>query len=337
MDSAAMIQFEWFWAFAFLPLPWIVRAIVPPASQGQGAALKVPFYAVFAHLTQPHALGTGKRRHWHHLLATVIWLLLVSAAARPQWLGAAIELPVSGRDMLLAVDLSGSMQREDMGLPGERVDRLTAAKVVLGQFIQRREGDRVGLILFGSRAYLHTPLTFDRKTVFTMLMESSIGLAGKETALGDAIGLAVKRLRERPENQRVLILLTDGANNAGEIDPHKAAELAAHAGVKIYTVGVGAEEMIVSGGFTRQRINPAADLDETTLRAIAATTGGQYFRAKDRAGLENIYAELDRLEAVESDYNIFRPLKSLYFWPVAAALFLVLLWALVSGRRYETS
>jgi Ca-activated chloride channel homolog len=320
------LEFAWPWSFALLPLPWLLRYLLPPVPQNQGAALKVPFYAELAALQAQASHASASRRYFPHFFAALIWLLLVVAAARPQWLGEPVNLPMSGRDLLLALDLSGSMQREDMGLAGERVDRLTAAKVVLGQFIQRRTGDRVGLILFGSRAYLQTPLTFDLATVRTMLMESAIGLAGKETAIGDAIGLAVKRLRERPEGQRVLILLTDGANNAGEVEPRKAAELAAQAGVKIYTVGMGAEEMIVSAGFGRQRINPSMDLDEDTLRYIAERTGGQYFRAKDRAGLEQIYVELDKLEALEVDSDIFRPVRALYYWPLGTALGLVLLW-----------
>jgi Ca-activated chloride channel family protein len=244
----------------------------------------------------------------------------VSAAARPRWVGEQLELPVSGRDLMLAVDLSGSMEIEDFVIDGDAVDRLTATKYVASDFIARRNGDRLGLILFGRNAYLQTPLTFDLTTVRTLLLESVIGLAGKETAIGDAIGLAIKRLKDNDEQSRVLILLTDGANTAGEVTPLKAAELAATHGLKIYTIGIGADEMIRRTLFGRQRVNPSRDLDEKTLRAIAEQTGGQYFRARDTAELERIYTQLDELEPVEAEQQTFRPVQALFVWPLAAAL-----------------
>jgi Ca-activated chloride channel family protein len=226
----------------------------------------------------------------------------------------------------LAVDLSGSMQEQDFVLKGERVDRLTAIKAVAGNFIERRVGDRIGLILFGEQAYLQAPLTFDRKTVKTLLDESAIGLAGRSTAIGDAIGLAVKRLRKRSEKDRVLILLTDGANTAGVVDPVQAAQLAAHEGLKIYTIGVGADEMMVQDMlFGLRKINPSSDLDEKTLKTIASLTGGEYFRARDTRALEKIYSELDKLEPVQSDARQFRPRTALYYWPLAASLLIAAL------------
>jgi Ca-activated chloride channel family protein len=163
-------------------------------------------------------------------------------------------------------------------------------------------------------------LTFDRVTVDTLLREAVIGLAGKETAIGDAIGLAVKRLRDQPQNSRVLVLLTDGANTAGELSPVKAAQLAAEENLKIYTIGIGADEMLVRSLFGTRRVNPSADLDEKTLKAIAQTTGGRYFRARDTAELEKIYGLLDALEPVEKDPQAFRPTRALYYWPLAGAL-----------------
>ncbi len=239
---------------------------------------------------------------------------------RPQWLGDFVEFPVSGRDLIMAVDLSGSMQEEDFLLRGQRVDRLTATKFVAGDFIDRRIGDRIGLILFGERAYLQAPLTLDRKTVKTLLYESAIGLAGRATAIGDAIGLAVKRLRLRENANKVLILLTDGANSAGEVEPIEAARLAAREGLKIYTIGVGADEMVVDFFFGSRKINPSADLDEKTLNEIADMTGGRYFRARDTQELDEIYVLLDELEPVERDVRRFRPRKSLYFWPLTIAM-----------------
>ena len=185
--------------------------------------------------------------------------------------------------------------------------------------------NRVGLILFGSRAYLQTPLTFDTETTATLLDESEIGLAGRETAIGDAIGLAVKRLREDGASDRVLVLLTDGANTSGEVQPLQAAEFAAREGLTVYTVGVGADEMRVQDFFGSRVVNPSADLDEDTLRAIAERTGGRYFRARDAAGLAQIYEILDELEPVESDVEIIRPVRELFYWPMGLAYALALL------------
>jgi Ca-activated chloride channel family protein len=191
----------------------------------------------------------------------------------------------------------------------------------------------VGLILFGERAYLQAPLTFDRKTVRTLLDESVIGLAGQFTAIGDAIGLAVKRLRERDQKNRVLILLTDGANTAGEVDPIQATRIAAEAGLKIYTVGIGADAMLVNSRFGRRQVNPSRNLDEKALRNIAELTGGRYFRARDTQEMEKIYAELDRLEPVTEEELNYRPTKSLYMWPLSISLILAALLVLYQQRR----
>jgi Ca-activated chloride channel family protein len=315
-----MIEFAWFWLLLALPLPWLVRRLLPPAEEASGAALRTPFLDDLEHL--PSARRTRTANPVLLWLAGAAWVLLVGAAARPQWLGDPVEQGVSGRDLLLAVDLSGSMQMEDFILEGKQVDRLTATQAVAGQFIERRVGDRLGLILFGEKAYLQAPLTFDRKTVRVLLDEAAIGLAGDKTAIGDAIGLAVKRLRDNPADQRVLILLSDGANTAGAVAPLQAADLAARAGLKIYTIGIGADEMVVRDFFGSRRVNPSQDLDEVTMRGIAEKTGGRYFRARDTAELESIYGLLDRLEPVERDKRYYRPRTELYVWPLGAALLL---------------
>jgi Ca-activated chloride channel family protein len=245
-------------------------------------------------------------------------------------------VPVSGRNLMLAVDLSGSMDQKDFELGNRRVDRLTATKAVASDFISRREGDRIGLTLFGERAYLQVPLTLDRETVKILLMEAFIGLAGEKTAIGDAITLAVKRIHDQEEDagEQVLVLLTDGANTAGEIDPMKAAELAAQVGLRIYTIGIGAEQMEVAsiiGG--RRRVNPSADLDEETLTGIADLTGGRYFRATDTATLQEIYRLVDELEPVEEPEAGFRPVQSLYFWPLGGAFALSAFLGIVSLLR----
>jgi Ca-activated chloride channel family protein len=321
------IEFASPWLLAALPLPILVAWLLPAAADSAGAALRLPFYnALHASMGE----GRGSRSRWRLLLASLAWCCLVLAAARPQVLGDPVQLPVSGRDLLLAVDISGSMETADMLLGKQVATRLAAVKYVAGDFIQRREGDRLGLILFGDQAYLQTPLTFDRNTASIQLDEAAIGLAGQRTAIGDAIGLAVKRLRDQPQENRVLILLTDGENTAGTVDPQKAAEIAASSGVRIYTIGVGADERVVSGFFGKRRV-ANSELDEPALIAIAEKTGGQYFRARDIAGLEAIYRLLDELEPVSGDEEVFRPVHELYMWPLATALFICLLLGLLAS------
>ncbi len=312
-----MIHFEWPWLLAALPLPFLIRWLVPVNMPVEQAALKVPFLDDFS---GAETRVVSQTRQWPLWLAAIAWLLLVIACTRPQWLGEPIEQAVSGRDLMLAVDLSGSMEEQDFFINKRAVDRLTAAKQVAGDFINRRVGDRVGLILFGTQAYLQTPLTFDRKTVLTLLNEAVIGLAGDNTAIGDAIGLAVKRLKNEQVNSRVLVLMTDGANTAGEVSPLKAAELAADNHLKIYTIGIGADEMIVRSFFGNRKVNPSVDLDEKTLIKIAESTGGQYYRARNTDELNNIYMRLDELEPVEKDKQYFRPRSELYYWPLSLAL-----------------
>ena len=319
-----MFEFELIWILLFFPLPWLVK-ISLPAIENSTQALKVPFYKRWIELQQGSSSNSKKKSKSVWILYSA-WLLLIIAAAKPMWIGDPVSLPVSGRDLMLAVDLSGSMESADFVLNGNQVDRLTAVKSVAGEFIKRREGDRIGLVLFGKRAYVQTPLTFDRTTVSYMLNESEIGLAGKETAIGDGIGLAVKRLRDRPQESRVLILLTDGANTAGEIEPLKAAELAKTIGLKIYTIGVGADTMEVQSFFGTRRVNPSADLDEETLTKIAALTDGAYFRAKDTKGLEDIYSKLDILEPTIQNSETLRPEKALFYWPLGLCLFLLFIY-----------
>ena len=307
-----MIQLEWPWVLLLLPLPLLARWLLPEAGANRLAALRTPFLAELELASGRGAPAADKKAL---VIAALAWLLLVLAAARPQWSGEPVQVPVAGRDLLLAVDLSGSMEVEDFQLEGRLVDRLTATKSVAGRFIRRRAGDRLGLVLFGRQAYLQSPMTFDRATVEQLLMESAIGLAGKETAIGDAIGLAVKRLQDKDAASRVLILLTDGANTAGAVSPLKAAALAAQAGLKIYTIGVGADELLVQSLLGTRRVNPSRDLDEDTLRAIADRTGGRYFRARDTTELEQIYALLDELEPVVEEAQPFRPTTSLFAWP----------------------
>lgn len=317
-----MFEFAWPWIFVLLPLPWLLRVLLPAADSGE-PALKVSFLDDLEGLARRRARANlpAWRQQAPFLL---LWLLLLLAAARPQWLGEPLPVAASGRDLLVAVDVSGSMDFPDMQWQDEDVSRLDLVQHLLGDFLESREGDRVGLILFGSKAYLQAPLTFDRHTVRVWLDEAKIGIAGKNSAIGDAIGLALKRLRQRPAQSRVLILVTDGANNGGEIDPLTAARLAAEEGVKIYPIGIGADpEQNGSLGFLG--INPSLDLDEPALKAIAEVTGGRYFRARDGQELQAIKDTLDQLEPVTQQPTQARPAQALYSWPLAAALLLSLL------------
>ena len=326
-----MFEFAWPWIWALLPLPLLVFLLAPKLER-QATALVVPFFSAISTLSGSSTFAKSQSLLLK-ALAILIWVLTLSAAARPQWVGDPIHLPASGRDLLLAVDISGSMDEVDMVVDNRRLPRIDVVKFVVGDFVKRRETDRLGLILFGTQAYLQAPLTFDRVTVNTLLQEAQLGFAGPKTAIGDAIGLAIKRLRDRPEASRVLILLTDGANTAGEIDPRKAAELAKTAGIRIYTVGVGADEMIQNSFFGARRVNPSLDLDENTLTYISESTGGQYFRARNPKELVQIYSELDRLEPVEQEAQTFRPIATLYFWPLAIAFALSLVFAWVNSTK----
>lgn len=329
------IQFIWPWVFLALPLPLLLRLMLPASDRNQDMPLHVPFIEDFNSLQ--HSGGFINKNKWMMLLASLAWCCLIAAAARPQWLGERVDIPISGRDLMMAVDLSGSMAAQDFDLNGRTINRLQAVKVVAGEFIKRREGDRIGLILFGQQAYLQTPLTFDTHTINIMLQESLIGIAGKATAIGDAIGLAIKRLNGKTAEKQVLILLTDGANTAGEVTPLKAAQLAASQKLKIYTIGVGAERREMGGFFFNQSV-PNNEIDEKTLTQIAQITGGKYFRARNTQQLAEIYALIDELEPVEQESQSFRPVMALFMWPLGMGLLLASLLALfpITGQLLLT-
>lgn len=318
---------EWIWPICFflLPLPALIRWLFKPNEKKQ-AALTVPSMIKFSSLSSTESLSAGLNTTKLAIL-WMAWVLLLTAAARPQWVGEMVSLPTTGRDVMLAIDISGSMATEDMQVNGNYVDRLSVVKAVISQFLEARKGDRVGLVLFGTNAYVQAPLTFDLKSVKKLLVQAPVGIAGGKTAIGDAIGLTVKRLRERPPQDKIVILLTDGANNVGEVPPIKAAELATVDEIKIYTIGVGAEEMRVPslfGSLTGRTTNPSADLDEKTLKKIASITEGQYFRAKDTRTLVQIYNIIDQLEPIEQEPETYRPFQVLYYWPLGLSLLLFL-------------
>ena len=329
-------------ALLLLPLPLLARRLLRPATPSAAGALRVPFYRRLVGASGgERAAAPAPLVRW--LLALAIWLLLVVAAARPALVGAPEPVAVEARDLMLAIDLSGSMEQQDFALDGRPTERLDVVKAVADDFIGRREGDRVGLVLFGERAYLQAPLTLDRRAVRSLLDEAQVGLTGQRTAIGDALAIAVKRLRDRPADSRVIVLLTDGSSNAGALEPLDAARIAARLGIRVYTIGVGSERMVARTAFGPRVVDPSEDLDEDTLRRIAETTGGRYFRARDVDELSRIYALLDELEPVSGDPLFVRPSIELFFWPLGLAWALTLAgaaWLTLprpSGARAATS
>ena len=323
-----MIHIAWPWIAALAPLPWIHRRWRRAASVGV-AALFLPFTASLA----THEATLGNARRGTRALFALVWLLLVLAAMRPQWLGPPLPAPTSGRRILLAVDVSGSMATEDMA---NDASRLQVVQQVAGRFIDGRRGDQVGLILFGTHPYLQTPVTTDLKTVHRFLDEAMVGMAGPQTAIGDAIGLAIKRLRDanaarpgRGAKHTVLILLTDGRSNTGVLDPIQAARFAKQVGLRIYTIGVGAPPG--SGPFG---LGGNQDLDEHALEKIAAITGGRYFRATDAHTLREVYRQIDRLEPVTGRAQWLRPTDEWFAYPLAIALLLSVPAALTGARGW---
>ncbi|MBB6600081.1 VWA domain-containing protein [Luteimonas sp. MC1825] len=326
----AFAGFDWPWMLLVLPLPWLVRRLVPPLPDA-GPALRVPWSARVRELAgaATHAGGTGTRVP---ALAWLGWALLCVAAARPMAWGEAVQPPDVGRELVLAVDLSASMGERDMLLGGDVVDRLTAAKAVIADFLERRHDDRVGLLVFGRSAYALAPPTTDLASVREQLADTVVALAGRETAIGDAIGLGVKRLQAQREGQRVLVLLTDGVNTAGMLDPLKAAGIAADEDVRIHTIAFGGDgEALSVFGFRLP--SGGNEIDEATLVRIADMTGGRSFRAADTESLAQIYAEIDQLEPIEHPGEALRPRLERYVWPLAAALCCGLLALPLAWRR----
>jgi len=328
-----LIEWLWPWLSLLAPLPWLLRRLLPPAARRQ-PALRAPFFEDWRELEATQRGSMARGSLLPGALLWLAWLLLLAAAARPTWVGEPVELPRSGRDLMLAIDISGSMRIEDMQVGERLLPRIAVVRELGSSFIERRRGDRIGLILFGSKAYVQSPLSFDTRTVGRFLAEAQIGFAGTETAIGDAIGLAVKRLRERPAQSRVLILLTDGQDTASAVPPREAAQVAADLGIRIHTIGVGADALTLPGlfgsSFGARQINPAAELDEATLQKIAQLTGGRYFRARDPRELAGIYQLLDELEPVEQARAVYRPRRALGYIPLLLALcatFALALWA----------
>ncbi len=320
-----MLGFAHAWLLLLLPLPWLARSLLPPHQEAR-TAVRVPFLRRLSQLTgQPpgNRLAMAKRPLSQWFMLVLAWILVVTAIARPQRLEEPIikELPM--RDLLVAVDLSGSMETMDFtDAEGAIVDRLSAVKQVLDSFFTRRDGDRVGLILFGSAAFVQVPFTDDLDVVRELLDEAQIGMLGPKTMLGDAMGLAINQFERSEVEERVLIVLTDGNDTGSLVPPERAAEIARDNKVVVHPIAIG---------------DPAAvgeqALDVKTLENIASTTGGGYFHANDRNELESVYAYLDEINPRQVETQSYRPLTELYHWPLAGAIVLTLLYFLLLEIR----
>ncbi|MBL4240194.1 vWA domain-containing protein [Vibrio fluvialis] len=309
----ANIEFVWWWLFVLVPLPLIVYRFLPQVKER--AAIQLPYLP-----QQNQAIAP---RQWlAKTLVIALWLCLVTAAARPVWYGEPVTTSPKHRDMMLVVDLSYSMSQQDMKSGDQFIDRLSAVKQVLSDFIAKRQGDRLGLIFFADHAYLQTPLTLDRQTIAQQLNQAVLRLIGTKTAIGEGIGLATKTFIDSDAPQRVMILLSDGSNTSGVLDPMEAAKIAKKYHTTIYTVGVGAGEMMVKEFFMTRKVNTAEDLDEKTLQAIAKETGGQYFRARNQQDLQHIYDTINQLEPISKASQTWRPQSEWFGYPLALALLL---------------
>ena len=312
------------WVFIALPLPIILWFLLPRVPQQLPAALRVPFFSALMGIMDGKQYRLGNSTH--QTLLVFIWALSLFALSGPRWVGEPLPVAREGHNIMLALDLSGSMELDDMVLNGRRVSRLAVVKRAASQFVSERKIDKIGLILFGSQAYLQTPLTYDHHSVLMRIEDATVGLAGKTTSIGDALGLAVKRLQDVPAQGRVIILLTDGVNNSGVLAPLKAADLAATEGIKIYTIGLGANNDPKLARALFMSLNVALDLDENTLKEVAKITGGRYFRATDGQSLHAVYQTINQMETVSQEKQTSRPQHEYYAWPLAIALFLFIYW-----------
>lgn len=317
------------WAFIALPFPWLIWFGVPRAVVELPAALKVPFFKGMVDVLSREKADVTQSAKTPLLF--LIWCLLVVALAGPRWIGEPRSLAKDGYNIMMALDVSGSMELNDMVVRGRPVMRLAVVKRAAEEFVQNRVGDRIGLILFGTRAYLQTPLTYDRHSVLLRIEDATVGLAGNTTSIGDALGLAVKRLQSVPKEGRMIILLTDGVNNSGVLPPLKAAELARDYGIKVYTIGLGATADPQDFGGMFLDMNARADLDEETLKEVSNMTGGRYFRATDLSSLQKIYDIINQMEKTSQEQASIRPQHEYYPWPLGLAMGLFLYWLAMIG------
>lgn len=335
-----MISFQWPWMLLLLLLPLILwlpgwqRSMRSLDHQERQVTLLHPALQHLQqafHTTRP-AIPLGSRIYF--LLLSLLWIGLTLALMRPQWLEPYTQQHTEGYDLMLAVDASNSMQALDFTVEGKRVSRMQIVKGVMSRFIEGRVNDRVGLVIFGSQAFVLSPLTMDRQVVRQLLGNLVPRIAGDGTAIGDALALGVKKLRQRPEGSRVLVLIADGENTAGFFPPIEAAQLAAREGIRIYSIGVGSNQKevpIMNNG----RLVYRNDLgfDEDLMRRIATITGGAYFRATDASALEAIYQRINELQKSLSESRTVMIPHPLYRWPLAVALAALLALGLFPNAR----
>jgi Ca-activated chloride channel family protein len=319
-----MLSFAFPWAFLLLPAPYLVWRLAPAYKQ-QARALRVPFFQSLAEAAgQMPSQGAVvvRRGFWQLTAALMCWVLIVTGLARPEILGEPVVIEKSARDLILAVDISGSMDARDLRDEDDRpLQRLDAVKDVIRAFISEREGDRVALVVFGSHAYLQTPFTEDLESAAELMDQTEVGMAGPHTAMGDAIGLALRTLEASEIEQKLLVLLSDGADTNSQMSPLNAAEIAAKAGVKIFTIGVGDPQ---GSGADR--------LDLETLKAISRRTDGEFHFAEDTEALGQIYAEINRLNPRLVETTTFQPKRTIGHFAFAAAILLAV--TLMSGLMW---
>ena len=312
-----MLEFAYPWAFLLLPLPFLVWKFMPPHRE-RVSALRVPFFDLFVEAMglEARAGAVVMRRRLIQMVAGImVWSAIVTGLAKPEWVGDPIERTEAARDIMLAIDLSGSMDYRDF--PGENeqtVSRFQAVQQVVAQFVADRESDRIGLIVFGDRAYLQLPFTRDLRTADGLVQLMEVGMAGPRTALGDAIGLSIHAFESSEVDDRVLILLTDGNDTASKMTPINASDIAKLNGIEIHTIGIGNSEATGED-----------KVDFATLEAIADRTGGRFFNAEDQAALTEVYREIDEATTADVRTQSWRPRSVLVFWPAGIAVAVVVL------------
>ncbi len=331
-----MISFAYPWLAVLIFAPLLIYFLFPKIKNQGADALKVPFVADLQNIcvqSKPAIVGNNLniREILQKIFLILMWIFTVVALMRPQIVGEALPVKNEGRDILLVVDISTSMNERDFVYQNRYYDRLSAVKFVVDQFIDERTEDRIGLVLFGTRAYLQTPLTYDKKALKEVLYNADAGMAGNSTSIGDAIGVALKNLVNGKNENKIIILLTDGENNDGQLSLPEAVKLAKQENVKVYTIGAGADEKDFFGGFFSVPLN--SQLDEAGLRALADETKGHYFRAKDVDSLVKIYEEINKLEPSEKEARFVQKVEELYYIPAAISLFLFYILIMISAIR----
>ena len=318
-----MFSFLWPFLAVLFPVPFVIRRILSPAPQSlqKTGAIKVPFFEKLKKIS----INKITLIHNKSLWPILTWICFLLATMRPVWLGTPVPVQNNARNIMLALDVSGSMAEEDFDLKGFPVTRLDMLKNLTHDFIQTRTGDNIGLVIFGSEAYVYAPLSPDIKTLQELNDEIGIGIAGEQTAIGEALALATQNSASVPAESRIVILMSDGYSNAGSVSVDDGLKLAQNQGIKVYTVGIGSNAKVVQDFWGAIQINPSLDLDEKTLENIAQTTGGKYFRAKSTKDLAEIYALINQLEPIEQNEHFIQPRKELFYFPLMFGMFFFLL------------